>query len=129
MRRSVVLVSLFAVGCGFGLNPNTGPKLDTAAARQYVRSCFSPAITVEMTVDDEPEYADVPKIPRERLAKSVPDRPAACAVRVRVTYRDENRTTHDDWLVWVSSDHKAVGWSSNVKGDNWREQVRSLATK
>jgi hypothetical protein len=48
-------------------------------------------------------------------------------VRVRFTWKDENRTTHDDMVVWVSGDHKAVGWSNNPNGDRWRQFVQSVA--
>ena len=124
MRRSMVLVFLFAAGCG----TETAPNLDTPAAREFVRSFYSsPAITLDITLDEEPEYATIPKIPRDHLASSVPDRSAACGVRVRFSYRDGNRTTHDDWVVWVTSDHKAVGWSGNPDGDKWRQYVRSFA--
>jgi hypothetical protein len=124
MRRSVALFLLFVVGCG------TSSKPDTDAAREKVRSFYSsPAISLDITLNEEPEYAAIPKIPRDHLARSVPDRSAACGVRVRFTWRDGNRTTHDDWVVWVTSDHKAVGWSGNPAGDNWRQFVRSFATK
>jgi hypothetical protein len=113
-------------GCG----TDSTAKLDTAAALEFVRSFYSnPAITLDITVDDEPEYAAIPKIPRNRLARSVPDRSAACGVQVQFTYRDGNRTTHDAWVVWVSSDHKAVGWSDPPDRKNWRRYVRSLAKK
>ena len=124
MRRSVALLLLFVVGCGTSSNP------DTDAAREHVRSFYSsPAITLDITLNEEPEYATIPKIPRDHLANSVPDRSAACGVRVRFTWRDGNRTTHDDWVVWVTSDHKAVGWSGNPDGDKWRQYVRSVAEK
>jgi hypothetical protein len=124
MRRTLLLACLFLAGCW----TTSTKKLDTAAAREFVRGIYSnPAIHLEMNVDDEPEYVTVAKIPRERLGASVPDRSAACAVRVRFSWRDENRATHDDMIVWVNSEHKAVGWSSNTKGDKWREHVRSLA--
>ncbi len=124
MRRSVALLLLFVAGCG------TSSKPDTNAAREYVRSAYSsPAITLDITLSDEPEYATIPKIPRDHLASSVPDRSAACGVRVRFTWRDRTRTTHDDWVVWVTSDHKPVGWSGNPDGDEWRQFVRSVAKK
>lgn len=124
MRRSVALLLLFVVGCGTSSMP------DTDAAREHVRSFYSsPAITLDITLNEEPEYATIPKIPRDHLANSVPDRSAACGVRVRFTWRDGNRTTHDDWVVWVTSDHKAAGWSSNPDGDKWRRYVRSVANK
>jgi hypothetical protein len=125
MRRSIPLLLLFVSGCGSG----NDPKRDAAAARDYVRSCFNPAISVEMVLDEPPEYASIPKIPRERLVKTAPDRSATCGIRVRVTYRDEGRTSHDDWIVWVGGDHKGVAWSSNNFGDTWREHVQSLAQK
>ena len=124
MRRSVALLLLFVVGCGTSSEP------DTDAAREHVRSFYSsPAITLDITLNEEPEYATIPKIPRDHLANSVPDRSAACGVRVRFTWRDGNRTTHDDWVVWVTSDHKAVGWSGNPGGDKWRQYVQSVAKK
>jgi hypothetical protein len=117
-------VALSVAGCGSTSKP------DTDAAREFVRTVYSnPAIDVDVTLVEEPEYAAIPKIPRERLASSVPDRSAACGVRVRFSWRDENRTTHDDMVVWVTSDHKAVGWSSNPDRDNWRQYVRSVAKK
>ena len=124
MRRSVALLLLFVVGCGTSSEP------DTDAAREHVRSFYSsPAITLDITLNEEPEYATIPKIPRDHLANSVPDRSAACGVRVWFTWRDGNRTTHDDWVVWVTSDHKAVGWSGNPGGDKWRQYVQSVAKK
>jgi hypothetical protein len=96
MRRSVALLLLFMVGCGTSFKP------DTDAAREHVRSFYSsPAINLDITLNEEPEYATIPKIPRDHLANSVPDRSAACGVRVRFTWRDGTRTTHDDWVVWV----------------------------
>ena len=130
IRRSIALVSLvflFAAGCGTG---GTAVKSDNAAAREFVRSFHSaPDTTLEMNLDGEPEYATIPKIPRDHLARDVPDRAAACGVRVKFTYRDGNHTTHDDWVVWVSDNHKAVGFSSNADGDKWRQFVRSVAKK
>jgi hypothetical protein len=124
MRRSVALLLLFVVGCG------TSSKPDTDAAREHVRSFYSsPAISLDITLDEEPEYAIIPKIPRDHLTKSAPDRSADCGVRVRFTWRDGNRTTHDDWVVWVTRHHKAVGWSGNPDGDKWREYVLSVAKK
>jgi hypothetical protein len=124
MRRSVALLLLFVVGCGTSSEP------DTDAAREHVRSFYSsPAITLDISLNEEPEYVTIPKIPRDHLANSVPDRSAACGVRVRFTSRDGNRTTHDDWVVWVTSDHKAVGWSGNPGGDKWRQYVQSVAKK
>ena len=124
MRRWIALVLLLVVGCG------TASKSDKEAAREFVHSFYSaPGITVEMTTDEEPEYATFPKIPRDHLAREVPDRSAASAVHVRFTWREENRTTHDDMLVWVDSNHKAVGWSMNPQGDRWRSYVRSYAQK
>jgi hypothetical protein len=124
MRRSVAYFLLFVVGCGTSSNP------DTDAARENVRSFYSsPAIALDITSIEEPEYATIPRIPRDHLAKSVPDRSAACGVRAKFTWRDGNRTTHDDWVVWVTSDHKAVGWSGNPDGDKWRQYVRSVANK
>jgi hypothetical protein len=124
MRHSIALVFLFVVGCG------TASKPDTDAAREFVRSFYSsPAITLDITLDEEPEYATIPKIPRDHLASWAPDKSAACGVRVRFTWRDENRTTHDEMLVWVTREHKAAGWSRNPDGDKWRHYVRSFAKK
>ena len=124
MQQSVALSLLFVAGCG------TSSKPETSAARELVRSFYSsPAITLDITRCEEPEYATIPKIPRDHLANSVPDRSAACGVRVGFTWRDGGRTTHDDWVVWVTSDNKAVGWSGNPDGDKWRQYVQSVATK
>jgi hypothetical protein len=126
MRRLTALVFLFVAGCGSG----TAAKLDMAAAREFVQSRYSnPAISLEFNLVEAPEYVTLPKIPRDHIAAGFPDRSAACGVRIRFTWREGNRTTHDDWVVWVNSDHKAVGWSSNAGGDTWREYVRTLAKK
>jgi len=94
-----------------------------------VHSFYSnPDINFTITRVEGPEYAKVSKIPRDHIASGYPDRAAACAVRVWFDWGYERRTTHDSWLVWVGSDHKAVGWS-NTGGDNWRKYVRSLAKK
>jgi hypothetical protein len=86
---------------------------------------------VDTTLDlvDEPEYATIPKIPKRNPKNPAPDRSAACGVRVKFTWRDGSRTTHDDWVVWVTSDHKAVGWTDAHGGDNWRRYVQSFAEK
>jgi hypothetical protein len=124
MRRSFALVFLFGIGCGTASNP------DTLAAREHVRSFYSsPAITLDITLNEEPEYAAIPKIPKKGVGSSPADRPAACGVRVRFRHRDGGRTTSDDWVVWVTSDHKAIDWSGNPDGDNWRQYVRSFAKK
>jgi hypothetical protein len=120
MRRSFALVFLFGIGCGTASNP------DTVAAREFVRSLYSSADTVLV---EGPEYAAIPKIPKKAVGSSPPDRPAACGVRVRFRHRDGDRTTSDDWVVWVTSDHKAIDWSGNPDGDNWRQFVRSFAKK
>jgi hypothetical protein len=120
MRRSIALVVfLFVAGCGFGPNP------DTAAAEKFVRSSYS-NVEIERLETEGPEYATVSKIPDSHRVKPA-DRPAACGVRVRFTWRDGNRTTHDDWVVWVTSDHQAIDRSGNGSGDNWRQLVRSAA--
>jgi hypothetical protein len=118
MRRSFSLVLLFGIGCGTAAEP------DTVAARELVRSLYTSA---DIVLDEEPEYAAIPKIPKKGVGSSPPDRPVACGVRVRFTYRDGGRTTRDDWVVWVTSDHKAIDWSGNLGGDNWRRYVRSFA--
>jgi hypothetical protein len=46
-------------------------------------------------------------VPVAGLRVTPSDRPAACGVPVR--YRDGGRTTSDDWVVRVTSDHKAIG--------------------
>jgi hypothetical protein len=120
MRRSIALVFLFVVGCGSASNP------DTVAARELVRSFYPSADSV---IVEEPEYATIPKIPKKGVGASPPDRPAACGVRVRFRYQDGGRTTSDDWVVWVTSDHKAIDWSGNPDGDKWRQYVRSFAKK
>jgi hypothetical protein len=123
MRKSIALVFLFLVGCGSDTKP------DTDAAREFLQRQFSnPAIILDITLVEEPEYAAIPKISRGRSAK-LGDKPAACGVRVRFTWRDEGRTTHEDWIVWVDSDHKAIDWCGNPERDNWRKYVQSLAKK
>lgn len=124
LRPFISFLFLFVFGCG------TSSKPDTDAARGFVRSFYSnPAISFDFDAVDEPEYAVIPKIPRDHLATSAPDRSAACGVRVKFTWRDGSRTTHDDCVVWVASDHKAVGWSRNPNGDKWRQFVQSVAKK
>ena len=124
MRRSVILIFVFMVGCG------SARESDVATARAFVQSMYSsPGIYTDITLDEDPEYANIPKIPRDHLASWAPDQSAACGVRVRFSYQENNRTTHDDWVVWVNSDHKAVGWSGNPNGDNWRQYVQSLANQ
>jgi|SRR5579864_981272 len=122
MRRSFALVLLFGIGCGSATNP------DSVAAREYVRSLYS-NVETEVDVVGEPEYASIPKIPVRGIGIAPADRPAACGVRVKFLYRDGGRTTHDDFVIWVTSDHKAISWSSNADGDNWRQYVRSFAKK
>jgi len=108
------LVFLFGIGCG------TAPNADTLAARELLRSLNKYA---EIVLVEGPEYATIPKIPKP------PDRSAACGVRIRFRWQDGGRTTNDDWVIWVTSDHKAIDWSGNPNGDNWREYVRSFARK
>jgi hypothetical protein len=122
MRRSFALVCLFGIGCGYGTAP------DTDAAQALVLRLHSNVDTI-VDVDQQPEYATIAKIPGREAGNAHQDKSAACGVRVRFQWRDGGRTTHDDWVVWVTSDHKAVGWSSNTKGDNWREYVRSFAVE
>jgi hypothetical protein len=118
MRQSFALLFLFVIGCG------TTSKPDTDAAREFLRRCNAYA---ENVLVEEPEYAVIPNIPKRGVGNSRPDRPAACGVRVRFSYRDGSRTTRDDWVIWVTSDHKAIDWSGNADGDNWRGYVRSFA--
>jgi hypothetical protein len=120
----ISVVSLFVAGCANSSKP------DTDAAREFVRRFYSAGhITLQFDLVEEPEYATIQKIPRDHTASAYPDRSADAAVRIRFTWRDGNRTTHDDMVVWVSSEHKAVGWSNNQDGDKWREHVRSCAKK
>src|SRR5262249_54967399 len=97
---------------------------DTAAAHDLVRKANRLA---ESIVIEGPEYAAIPNIPKKSIGNL--ERAAACGVRVRFRYRDGGRTTNDDWIVWVTSDHKAIDWSGNADGDNWRQYVHSLAKK
>jgi hypothetical protein len=122
MRRSLALLCLFGIGCEYGTAP------DTDAAQAFVLRLHSNVDTI-VNVDPEPEYAAIPNIPTRRAASASEEKPAACGVRVKFHWQDGGRTTHDDWVVWVTSDHKAVGWSSNADGDNWRPYVRSFAKK
>ena len=124
MRRSMLLLFLFVAGCG------SSTELDVAVARAYVRKSYSAShITFTYDLVEGPEFANIPKIPRDHIAAGFPDRAAACGVRVKFTWKYDNRTTHDDWIVWVSSDHKAIGFSGNEHGDKWRAFVQSLAQK
>ena len=123
MRRSTTLGLLFVIGCETAPNPNI--VSDKNAARELVQSLHRP---MDIIVEDS-EYATIPKIPRKGVGKSPPDRAAACGVRVLMEYRDGNRFTTDDWVVWVTSDHKAIDWSGNPVGDNWRQWVQSFAKK
>ena len=121
MQRSIALVFLFAVGCARAPNPDTG------AAEKYVRNNYA-NVQITDIASEEPEYATVSKVPAGHRTKPS-NKPVACGVRVRFTWRDGNRTTHDDWVVWVTSDHHAVDWSGNPDGDKWRQYVRSCAKK
>ena len=126
MQRSMILGFLFVAGCGIAANPDPGPNPDVVAAQEFVRRLNRFA---EFDLVDEPEYAAIPKIPKRGGGNAPADRPAACGVRVRFHYEDGSRTTRDDWVVWVTNDHKAVDWSGNADGDNWRQYVRSFAKK
>src|SRR5262249_32252503 len=111
MRRfSVLVFLLFAAGCSappmLG-RPKQDPDVD--AACEYVQSIYADRGTCEVTRIDGPEYAAVDRIPWGWNGQ-MKDKSAACAVRIWFTWRFEGRTTRDHWLVWVSSDHKAVGW-------------------
>jgi hypothetical protein len=120
MRRSFALLCLFGVGCGYATAP------DTDAAQAFVLRQYSNVDTI-VNVDHQPEYANISRIPTGSGGNRWRDTPAACGIRVKFHWHDGGRTTHDDWLVWVASDHKALSWTSNPKGDNWREYVQSLA--
>ncbi len=115
--------ALFLAGCG-------GSKAETDAAREYVHKYYSnPGIDFTINQIDEPEYAAIAKIPRDHLASTAADRSAACGVRVKFTWVDGSRTTHDDWIVWLGSDHQPVGFTGNGSGDKWREFVQAAAKK
>ena len=117
--------ALFTAGCME--TPDHAAAADQAAAEACVRNAYSNVEMVKIAVE-EPEYAAVSKVPDSHRTKPA-DSPATCGVRVRFTWRDENRTTHDDWVVWVTSDHKMIDWSSNPVGDKWRQYVQSAAKK
>ncbi len=123
MRRLSTLLLLivpFACGCGTAAQ-------DVAAAKQFVKGFYSnPGIVFQVDKTEGPEYAKIERIPRDQIAKGYPDRSAACAVRVWFTWRDGGRTTHDSWIVWVSKDHKGVGYS-NPKTEPLRQYVKSVA--
>ena len=125
MRRLIALLLLlvpFLCGCGSAAQ-------DVAAAKQFVEGCYSnPAIDFKVDKVEGPEYAMVQRIPRDHLGKDHPDSSAACAVRVWFTWRDGERTTHDSWIVWVSKDHKGVGFSDPSR-EEWRKFVKSVATQ
>jgi hypothetical protein len=126
MRQSIALVFLFTVGCGAAPNPVSTSKADTDAARAFVVKLYP---TADEFVVEEPEYAAIAVIPKIGPGDKSPDRSAACGIRVRFRYREENRTSHYDSLVWVTSEHKAINWTSDTHGDKWREYVRSLGKK
>jgi hypothetical protein len=113
---------LFAAGCG------SSAKVDTDAAQELLRKMHSNEV-LTIHVVEGPEYADIPRVPEGRGGKLSADKPAACGVRIKFTSQQENRTTHDDWVIWVSADHKAVSWVGNPKGDDWRPYVQSFAKK
>ena len=125
MSRLILALFLFVpllAGCG--------KTKDVAAAKEFVHHFYTnPDIIFEINRVDGPEYVEVPKIPRDHIAKGYPDKSAACAARVWFTWREGKSTSRADMLVWVGSDHKAVGWSINPDGDNWRKYVHSLANK
>lgn len=124
MRRPLILLLLFVAGCG------NSAMYDVPAARAYVRGKYSADhITFTFELVEEPEYATIAKIPRDYIAAGYPDRAAACGVRIKFSWKTENRTTHEDWIVWVSSEHKAVGFSRNEHGDKWREFVQTWVKK
>jgi hypothetical protein len=122
MRRSMaVLFLLIVAGCSMGPNP------DTVEAEKFVRNRHNNVTIFRLEVE-EPEYATFANIPDSRRTKP-PEKPAACAVRIRFTWGYDNRRTHDDWLVWMSSDHKMVDYGRNPESDNWRRYVRAAAKK
>jgi hypothetical protein len=121
MRRFFAVVLLFGIGC------SSSSKSDTVAARDLVQSLYANADSFTFLTVEGPEYAAIPKIPKHGVGSTTPDRPAACGVRVKFRWRNDSRTTTDDWVVWVTSDHKAIDWSGNADGDNWRRFVRSFA--
>ena len=122
MRRSIAVVVFFFVGC-------SGPNADTAAVEKYLRSTHANADVFQIDKLEGPEYVAGVKVPDSHRSKKSDNKPAACGVRVRFTWKDGSRTTHDNQIVWVSSDHEVVDWSGNPEGDNWRNYVRSLAKK
>ena len=121
MKRYFAVVFLFVVGCG--------ANADTTAAEKYIRSTHANVDVLQIDKLEGPEYVTLSKVPDSHRSKKSNDKPAACGVRVRFTWKDGSRTTHDDRVVWVSSEHQTVDWSGNPEGDNWRNYVRSLAKK
>ena len=125
MQRLIALLLLlvpFLCGCGSAAQ-------DVAAAKEFVEGCYSnPAIDFKVDKVEGPEYAMVQRIPPDHLGKDHPDSSAACAVRVWFTWRDGERTTHDSWIVWVSKDHKGVGFSDPSR-EEWRKFVKAVATQ
>src|SRR5262245_43650544 len=102
MRRLILLgclIALLASGCS--------RSKDIAAATEKAHGMYpNPDCHFEVTKIDGPEYADVPKIPRDHIAQGWPDRSAACAVRVWYQWRDGKSVNSGDMLIWVGSDHK-----------------------
>jgi len=124
MRRIIILL-LFVVPCISGCGRS--PRQDIAAAREFIKGFYSnPAIAFNVDKVEGPEYAKIERIPRDHIAQGYPDRSAACAVKVWFTWRDGGLTTHDSWVVWVSQDHKGVGFS-NPGDKEWRKWVKSVA--
>ncbi len=122
MRQSIVFVFFFVAGCGSGVNS----KPDIDAARGFLKSLNRYA---DIDLIEEPEYAIISKTPPGHNVNWPNGRDAACGVRIKFTARDGNRTTHDDWVIWVTSDHTAIDWVGNANGDKWRQYVRSFAKK
>jgi hypothetical protein len=118
MRRYIALVLLLLPGCG------GSTKQDTDAAQKLLHNMNRFA---EVTQLEGPEYVSIPSIPTKN--PNTVNRPIACVVRIRFVAKVDNRTTRDDWLFWIDSQHQAVDWTSNGQGDKWREYVRSLAKK
>jgi hypothetical protein len=120
MRRSLTLALLFVAGCEPGPNP------DTISAREFVRRQYRNVEISPLEVE-EPEYATITKVEGRKVWLA--NTPAACGVRVRYSWSDGRRTTHVDWVVWVTRGHQAFNYNDNPSGDKWRQYVRACARK